>query len=456
MHDPRRKFLAQFWVIVILFFCSVITYVDRACIASAVDPIRQDLHLSDKAMGLVLGIFALGYALFQVPTGWFADKYGAKKALALFVTAWSALTALTGMVWRFWQLLVVRFLFGAAEAGAFPGIAQAYYRWLPPGARGLAHGITFSGSRLGAALSLFLMPWLIAQLGWRGMFLVNALIGLLWVGWWLAIYRDDPEDSLGSSDAWAKPTAINSAKAIEDPAPIPLAALITSGNMFLAITQYFASNVTFFVTLTWLPTYLKRQWSDDPSAIYWSAVPLLCATAANWVAGGLVTHLYSRGYPVASRRITAIIGFGLGTLGLLCAAQTTSLFWFVVFFSLTTFGVDMTLSPSWAFCNDLGGRYSGTISAAMNMVGNIGAAFGAVVFPLLQDSNTGEATAFFLMAAGLNTMAAGCWLFMNPTRRPVSRLSTALLWGRFAVVMAVLVALALGFIGLQLYLSTQR
>lgn len=456
MGDPQQRSRIRVWVVVILFFCSVNTYLDRACIASAVDYIRHDLALSDAAMGLVLGIFALGYALFQVPAGWFADRYGAKKTLAFVVTAWSALTAMTGLVQRFWQLLLVRFLFGASEAGAFPGIAQAYYRWLPPGERGLAHGVTFSGSRLGAAVSLFLMPWLIFHLGWRGMFLVNGLVGLLWVAWWLCTYRDDPRTHPRVTEKELEHIQKADHRGDDRSDGAPLAVIITSANMFLAMVQYFASNVTFFITLTWLPTYLKRQWSDDPSAIYWSAVPLLCATTANWVAGGLVTRLYSLGYPVASRRITAILGFGLGTIGLLCATQTQSLFWFVVFFSLTTFGVDMTLSPSWAFCNDIGGRYSGTISAAMNMVGNIGAAFGAIVFPILQNSTTGRADAFFLMAACLNGVAIVCWFFMNPLRRPVGTVSTGRLWGRFAVMMAILVALAMGLIGFQIYTSTQK
>jgi len=456
MHHPRKRSRIRIWVVTILFFCSLNTYLDRACIASAVDAIRNDLQLSAEAMGLVLGVFALGYALFQVPSGWFADRYGAKKTLAFVVTAWSALTALTGLVWRFWELIVVRFLFGASEAGAFPGIAQAYYRWLPPGERGLAHGVTFSGSRLGAAVSLFLMPWLIAQLGWRGMFLINGLVGLLWVAWWLWTYRDDPQDHPRVTAEELHHIKASEVKTTDPVETAPLAVLITSRNMFLAMIQYFASNVTFFVTLTWLPTYLKRQWSDDPFAIYWSAVPLLCATAANWVAGGMVTRLHALGFPVASRRITAMIGFGLGTVGLLFAAQTESLIWFIVFFSITTFGVDMTLSPSWAFCNDLGGKHSGTISAAMNMVGNIGAAFGAIVFPILQDATTGRAESFFLMAAAFNAAAIICWLFMNPKRGLTSTVATKILWRRFVVLMVILITLAAGVIGLQVYISTQK
>ncbi|HQF13240.1 MAG TPA: MFS transporter, partial [Thermogutta sp.] len=294
------------------------------------------------------------------------------------------------------------------------------------------------------------------HLGWRGMFIVNGFVGLLWVVWWLWTYRDDPRTHPRVTEAELQHIREDSAKTSSNKTTPPLAVLMTSSNMFLAMVQYFASNVTFFVTLTWLPTYLKQQWSNDPSAVYWSAVPLLCATAANWVAGGMVTRLHSLGYPVASRRITAIVGFGLGTLGLLFAAQTESLFWFVVAFSITTFGVDMTLSPSWAFCNDLGGKHSGTVSAAMNMVGNIGAAFGAIIFPVLQDSITGRAGTFFFMAASLNVIAIVCWLFMNPMRRLNTSVSTRRLWGRFAVLMAILVILAVGLIGLQIYMTMQK
>jgi MFS transporter, ACS family, glucarate transporter len=445
----------RFILIGILFFHSVNTYMDRACIASAVDYIRRDLALSGEMMGLVLGIFAFGYALFQVPAGWFADRFGARWALTIVVSVWSVFTALTGAARTALQLLVLRFLFGVGEAGAFPGAAQAFFRWLPARERGLAHGINFSGSRLGAAFSLFLMPWLISQIGWRWTFVANGLVGIVWATVWLLWFRDDPRDNRRVSQAELEYIEQGRTQDFTATVKASFAEIFTSLNMSLAMIQYFASNVTFFISLTWLPSYLRSQWPDDPRAIYWSAMPLIFAAFANWVAGAMVTELYRRGYHVGSRRVTAICGFAMAVSGLLLATQTDNLYLFILWFSLATFGVDMTLSPSWSFCNDIGGGSSGAVSGSMNMVGNIGAALSAIMFPLFQNAQTGNANAFFLLAACLNSIAIVVWLFMNPNRRSDRRLSPAAIRRRFLAMLTALLLVAGGAIGLQVYRSVR-
>lgn len=446
----------RFILIGILFFHSVNTYMDRACIASAVDYIKRDLSISAEMMGLVLGIFAVGYALFQVPSGWIADRLGPRKALTIVVSVWSVFTALTGAARSALQMLVLRFLFGVGEAGAFPGAAQAFFRWLPAKDRGLAHGINFSGSRLGAAFSLFFMPWLILQIGWRWTFVVNGLLGILWATIWLLWFRDNPKDNPKVNQEELDYIEQRRSSGFATTVKSSFAEVFTSMNMSLAMVQYFASNMTFFICLTWLPSYLKNQWPDDPKAVYWSAVPLIFAAFANWVAGTMVTQLFQRGMPVGSRRITAIVGFALGAAGLLLATQTESLYLFVLWFSLATFGVDMTLSPSWAFCNDIGGTNSGAVSGAMNMVGNVGAALSAIVFPLLQDAQTGSANAFFALAAGLNLVAVVAWCFMNPNRVSDRKISPAAIRTRFIAMLTALFLLTAGAIGYQIHQSIRK
>lgn len=446
----------RFILIGILFFHSVNTYMDRACIASAVDYIKRDLSISAEMMGLVLGIFAVGYALFQVPSGWIADRLGPRRALTIVVSVWSVFTALTGAARTAFQMLVLRFLFGVGEAGAFPGAAQAFFRWLPVKDRGLAHGINFSGSRLGAAFSLFFMPWLILQIGWRWTFAVNGLIGILWAIIWLLWFRDNPRDNPKVNPQELDYIEKGRASDFTTTVKSSFAQVFTSLNMGLAMVQYFASNVTFFISLTWLPSYLKNQWPDDPRAVYWSAVPLIFAAFANWVAGAMVTQLYKRGMPVGSRRITAVVGFALGVVGLLLATQTENLHLFVLSFSLATFGVDMTLSPSWAFCNDIGGANSGAVSGSMNMVGNVGAALSAIVFPLLQNPQTGSANAFFVLAAGLNLAAIAVWCFMDPNRISDHKLSPAAIRMRFIAMLTALFLLTAGAIGYQIHRSVRK
>jgi ACS family glucarate transporter-like MFS transporter len=236
--------------------------------------------------------------------------------------------------------------------------------------------------------------------------------------------------------------------------------------MCLAMIQYFASNVTFFITLSWLPNYIKDQWPDDPNAIYYSAVPLIFAAFANWIAGSMVSGLFKKGYHVGSRRITAIVGFSLGVIGLLLAMQAKNLdfldtdkaqlYWFVFCFSLATFGVDMTLSPSWAFCNDIGGANSGAVSGSMNMVGNIGAALSAITFPLLLNEETGSANRFFMFAAGLNFVAIVMWCFMNPNRTSGKKLSPEGTRNRFVAMLTSLVLLTLGTVGYNVHRSARK
>ncbi len=462
----RRRSRQRFILIGILFFHSVNTYMDRACIASAVDHIQRDLSMSSSLMGLVLGIFAIGYALFQIPSGWIADRLGPRKALTIVVSVWSVFTALTGAARNAIQMMALRFLFGVGEAGAFPGAAQAFFRWLPVKDRGLAHGINFSGSRLGAAFSLFLMPWLILQIGWRWTFAVNGLLGIVWATVWLLWFRDTPKDNPKVNQE--ELDYIEKGRASDFTATVrsSFAEVFTSLNMSLAMVQYFASNVTFFICLSWLPTYIKSQWPDDPHAIYYSAVPLVFAAFANWVAGTMVSGLYRLGIHAGSRRITAIIGFVLGVVGLILATQTRNLdflatdkaqlHWFVFCFGLATFGVDMTLSPSWAFCNDIGGANSGAVSGSMNMVGNIGAALSAIAFPLLQNQQTGSANTFFGLAAGLNLVAIGAWCLMNPNRVSDQKLSPAAIRTRFIAMLTSLFLLTAGAVGYKIYRSVEN
>ncbi|MEM1360028.1 MAG: MFS transporter, partial [Bacteroidota bacterium] len=184
----------RYFVAAGMFLLALLLYVDRVCISVAKESIAGDLALSDKEMGWVLSIFALGYALFQVPSGLMADKFGPRKVLTGIVTIWSALTALTGAAWNFVSLLLVRFAFGAGEAGAFPGMARATYSWIPLRERGMITGLNFSGSRLGAAFALPFVAWLITDFGWRNAFLILGGIGVAWaVAWWFS-FRDRPED----------------------------------------------------------------------------------------------------------------------------------------------------------------------------------------------------------------------------------------------------------------------
>ena len=142
----------RYVLVLLLFLHTVNTYMDRVCISSAKGAMQSDISgLDDQMMGYVFGIFAIGYALFQIPAGWFSDRAGPRRALTIVVVVWSLFTALTGAVTTAISLLIVRFLFGVGEAGAYPGATRALYSWLPAKERGFGQGIFHSGARVGAA-----------------------------------------------------------------------------------------------------------------------------------------------------------------------------------------------------------------------------------------------------------------------------------------------------------------
>ena len=142
---------ARYWVIVFAITLAVLSYVDRVSISQAAGPISRDLLLSKSQTGLVFGAFALSYALFEIPGGWLGDWMGPRRVLVRIVLAWSTFTALTGAAWSFASLCVVRFLFGAGEAGCFPNLTKAFSVWLPRAERVRAQGIMWAFARWGGA-----------------------------------------------------------------------------------------------------------------------------------------------------------------------------------------------------------------------------------------------------------------------------------------------------------------
>ena len=412
LYIPRRYLLVLGTFIISLFM-----YIDRACISAAKDSISRDLNFTDTQMGWVLSIFSLGYALFQVPGGIYGDKYGPRKVLSAIISLWSLFTALTGATWSFISMMVTRFFFGAGEAGAFPNISRATFTWIPLKERGIVQGINFSGSRLGAAFAMPFIAWLIAEVGWRNSFFILGVSGILLAVLWYFLFRDKPEEHFAVSEhekdyILRTRQQTNTSKA----EPISSKRLFGSRNVWLAMIQYFGSNFTFFFTLTWLFPHLKQKFALDLiEAGFYASAPLVAGFLGNWFSGILVDFIYRKNNWKQSRRLPAIIGFILVIAGLMGSIYMDSINGAVVFLSIAIFGADMTLSPSWSFCIDIGKEHSGAVSGTMNMAGNIGSFITALAFPYLL-SWTGSEIPFFYIAAALALLSIFVWMQMDPEK----------------------------------------
>lgn len=413
----KRLIPTRHTLVIGTFLLSVLLYIDRVCISVAKEPIAGALNLSDTQIGWVLSIFALGYALAQTPSGILNDRFGPRIILTSVVSFWSLFTALTGTAWNYFGLLITRFIFGVGEAGAFPGMARATFSWIPIKERGIVTGINFSGSRLGAAFALPAVAWMIETIGWRMSFFVLGGIGFVWALIWYWWFRDDPQQHKGISEE-EKKYILETRQQVSDEEVEKLSGslLFKSKNMWLAMGQYFASNFTFFFSLTWLFPHIKSEYGlDAVEAGLYASAPLIAGAFGNYFSGFLVDFFYAKGKWRLSRRLPAILGFALASLGLIASLYMETAIGAVVFLSIAIFGADMTLSPSWSFCVDIGKKNAGAVSGTMNMAGNVGSFVTALAFPYLL-SWFGSVEPFFITAAALNIIAIFLWTRTKPEK----------------------------------------
>jgi ACS family glucarate transporter-like MFS transporter len=398
------------------FLLTLLLYVDRICISVAKDPISKSLDLTKEQMGWILSAFALGYALFQTPGGMLADKLGARKVLSVTIIVWSMFTGFTAQAWSYVSMLIIRFLFGAGEAGAFPAINRAVVSWIPMKERGIVTGINFSGSRLGAAFALPALSVLITNWGWQNTFYLLGVIGVLFSLLWYQLFKDKPEDHSRLSAKEIEFIIANRQNIATGKTTLPLRKIFAQRNMWLAMLQYFCSNFTFFFALTWLYPHIKEKFQLEAVAAGWYAsLPLIAGALGNWFSGWWMDKIYVTGNYRKSRWLPAAIGFALSATGLIISSFMSDINVAILFLSLAIFGADMTLPPSWAFCADIGKQHAGAVSGNMNMAGNLGAFITSLAFPYLL-SWAGSPSIFFYIAAAFNIVAVFIWLRMNPQK----------------------------------------
>lgn len=367
----------------------MITYMDRVVLSTATPLIRKELGLSLIAMGAINSSFRYAYALFQVPGGWLGDKIGPRRALSMIVGWWSAFTSLTAMGWNATSMIVIRWVFGMGEAGAFPIATRSLSRWMQPSERGFAQGITHAGSRLGAALTPPLVVLLMVAYGWRVPFFVFGGIGLLWAAVWFLYYRDTPEEHHGVNAAERE--LIHSATGgprTRAGAPVPWRRILSSRTIWMISLMYFCYQWGLSVYLDWFPTYLKESRGFSLTAMgFYASLPLLAGVVGD-LAGGWSSDLLLRltGNVTRARRLVGIAGFLIAAAGILPATLTANPKACVAFSCLAFGGLELTVSVSWAIPLDIAGDFAGSAAAVMNGCGNIGGAISTQVLPILATS----------------------------------------------------------------------
>jgi len=394
---------------------AIITYVDRVCISQAAPAMRQDLGLTAVQMGWAFSVFTWAYALFEIPGGWLGDRFGPRRVLMRIVVWWSFFTAATGWVWNFASLIVTRTLFGAGEAGCFPNLTRAFTTWLPSDERERAQALLWLSARWGGAFTPILVAYILDFVSWRRTFEIFGLIGLVWAWIFFRWYRDDPGDhpSVNAAELAQLPPGETTARVH---GPVPWNHFFASKAVWLLWAQYVCLNYGWWFYITWLPTYLREARSLDlKQGAVLAGLPLFFGGFGCIVSGYLCRHLAKlTGSVGLARRLLAGTGFLGAAFCLLLFTQIQDPMLAMLAMGLSSFFNDFVMPPAWAACMDVGGRYAGTLSGSMNMMGNFAGGFSPLIIGYLLAATGQNWTLTFYISAAIYSIGMLCWLFLDP------------------------------------------
>lgn len=413
--DLLRPTHARYRVILFAVTLAIITYIDRVCISQAAPSIRRELGLTEVQMGWAFSAFLWAYALFEIPGGWLGDRLGARRVLTRVVVWWSVFTAATGWVTNLTQLLITRALFGAGEAGCFPNLTKAFTTWLPTSERVQAQGIMWLSARWGGAFTPLLVAYILTYVSWRRAFELFGLIGIIWAIFFYRWYRDDPSEHKGVNAA--ELSVLPKAEAVTlGHGNVPWKKFLRSKTVWLLWGQYMCVGYGWIFYITWLPTYLQeaRGVGLQKGALL-AGLPLFFGGLGSLFCGYISEPLARwTGSIGQARRWLAAVGCSGAALCLVLSLYIGDPLWAMVMLGLASFSNDLALPTAWAACMDVGGKYAGTLSGSMNMMGNFsqGIATVAVAYILLW-TNQNWAITFYLSAA-IYLIGAFCWLLMDP------------------------------------------
>jgi len=412
------KFPYRYRILIFLFFLILITYLDRVCISVVGVRIKSEFNLNNEKFGWVLAAFSLAYALCEIPAGTLGDRIGQRRILIRIVLWWSLFTALTGLTTGLFTLILVRFLFGMGEAGAFPNSCGVISHWFPKSetARGLSS--VFLGLNVGAAIApLVVIPIAVAY-GWRTTFFINGLIGLLWVLVCYAWFRNNPSEMKGVSTAEKKYIEENR-RFQTRPSASAWRSALKNRNLLTLATAFLCSQWGNYFFLAWMPVYLQEGKHFSEHEMKMTSFYVFITGVFVVLSVGIVSDwmVKKRGL-VFGRRLFGVLAQGGSAICILlaCLTSNNTLVAMMLVIGHLFFAANGLVSFSAAV--DIGGSNAGTVAGVMNFFGQMGGFLLSVLFGKLADLANNFTIPIFVLAGVLFTGAL-LWLFVDPGKQVI-------------------------------------
>lgn len=451
VRSPLPPTRARYALLFFLGSLAFVLYLDRVCIGKAATSMESELGITDAAMSFVFGAFTIAYGLFEVPTGNWGDRFGSRRVLTRIVVWWSVFTVLTGLVPAFsWEigrwpgaagtilaidsfvaLLIIRFLFGAGEAGALPNTARVVARWFPASERPLAQGTVLTCMLLGGTISPIAAGYIIEWSGWRWAFAIFGCVGVVWAiafWWW---YRDDPAEHPGVNSAeleLIESSAQLKAAGGQGHPPIPWSFVLASANVWLLGSIISCAAFAAYFYTYWFPRYLEDGRNVAQEDSKWYAGLVMAGGAAGALLGSLMGAWVDR-LPWNARWKRCWTGFTLlaaAALCLSCSVRCESPLWASIWVMLAFGFAQAQQATWWTVVADISGKHLGAMFGLLNSMGVPGAFSAQILTGLFVEHRktqgfTGRGAwdpiySYYVM---ILVLGAVLWLFVDATRSAV-------------------------------------
>lgn len=386
---------------------------DRTAMTVAAPIIQSEHGFNLTEMSIILTAFTWAYAIFQVPGGMLAKRYGPRLVLALAGLWWSVFTFLTPYGSVFLGFVLIRILLGVGQAMDWPSSVLALQRWFPHRERSRANSMLLAGLYLGSFIGTPIVAWFVERLGWPSPFHifagVGAVLSLLW--WWFV--RDDPAQVRGVNAAEVELIRSDPGSEVEAQDNVGAAAFLRSGQFWAIGLQYGLLILIQSFFTTWLPTYLvQARGLTFKDMGFVGALPWGAMIIAVFGTGYLNDRMFT-GW--VSRKWLTVAGFVVAAVALALGALTPGNAGMIIWMCVSLGAVGVVQVQVWAGCQDLGGRHSAAVTGFTNLCGNLTAAFGPIFTSLLVGIGGNWGLALVIMAvAGL--LGTVCWMFVHPER----------------------------------------
>ena len=438
---PQRYFIVGITAVAALWL-----YIDRVCFSTLADPIQKDLQITDEQKSYMLGAFFFTYALFQIPIGSLADRFGARVVLTVSIAGWSLVTAASGLAQSFAALIAIRLMLGVTESGAYPAAAGLVKNWAKPEERGRFSSVVALGGRVGGAVAPLLTAWLavtlagigppswvenVSGVNWRGVLVLYGGCGMAVAVLFWFVVRDRPDPRAGSVSDGRAETIFAHASGSSEPdewhamPPVPtakdrtflqrLGLLAASRNMWLFGTLQFGVNVGWAFLVTLLPTYLNEAFGVPLAERGRMQSMVLVIGCCGMFVGGVATDMVRRWLgPKYGRSVPITVAMLGCALAVFLVPTLPSVWAVVVALGLMAFLVDMHNPSIWSFAQDVGGKNVGAALGWGNMWGNFGAALSPVLLNAVKVELGWDAV--FMVGGSAFVAAAICGIQLDATK----------------------------------------